>query len=143
MKNRKNESDDLINPEFATSIYYGQKPLTESELKSKLEGKNTIYQKFKKYGYILSKEFPFITCATFDDKNISKLDTEYNGKKTQEQKEQAIKMRKLVEDYFIFLGSESIKVAFAFRDDSECALYDEKRFNPEQINSRLIEEYSK
>jgi len=138
-KNRELKSDDLINPDFATSTYYGKQPLTEIELMSKLEGDNTIYRKFMAVGYIISKEFSFITCSTFDEIKISELDYRYHGAKTPDQKEKAVKMCKMVEDYFnSFDHKKSVKVAFIYRSDSECALYDENRFNYDEINKKLI-----
>ena len=53
-KHRKIDSQDLINPDFATSTYYGGHSLTEDELLSRLRSDYTIYRKFAKYGYIIS-----------------------------------------------------------------------------------------
>lgn len=66
-KHKKIESQDIINPDFATSTYYGGHSLTEDELMSKLKSDYTIYRRFAKYGYIISREFSFITRATFDE----------------------------------------------------------------------------
>lgn len=124
-KHRKIDSQDLINPDFATSTYYGGHSLTEDELLSRLRSDYTIYRKFAKYGYIISKEFSFITRATFDEMKISELDYKYHGAKTPAQKSQAAKMCKIVEDYFnSFDTKKSIQVVFISRSDSECALYD-------------------
>ncbi len=142
-KHRKLKSDDLINPDFATSTYYGKQPLTEIELISKLEGNNTMYRKFIAGGYIISKEFSFITRSTFDEMIISELDYKYHGAKTPDQKEKAIKMCKIVEDYFNSFGpKKTIKVAFISRSDSECALYDKNRFDYNEINQKLIEAFT-
>jgi len=141
-KHNKIESDVLINPDFATSTYYGKQPLTENELMSKLKNNHAIYRKFIRYGYIISREFSFITRSTFDEIKVSELDCKYHGVKTPEQKEQAIKMRKIVESYFNSINPENpVEVAFASRSDSECALYDENRFDHDKINSKLIEAF--
>lgn len=141
-KHKKIESDVLINPDFATSTYYGKQSLTEEELISKLEGDYTIYRRFIVNGYIISKEFPFITRATFDETKISDLDYRYHGAKLPNQKEQAIKMCKAVEDYFNSLEpKKSVEVVFTSRSDSECALYDKSRFGYDEINNKLIEAF--
>lgn len=144
MNNHKTiDSADLIDPDFATSIYYGGQSLTENELISKLKNNRNIYRKFKTYGYIISKEFSFITRATFDEMKISELDYKYHGAKTPEQKEQAVVMCKIVEDYFNSLNTnKSIKVVFISRSDSECSLYDGNRFSYDEINKKLIEEFA-
>jgi len=142
-RHKKIESDVLINPDFATSTYYGKPSLTENELMSKLESDHTIYRKFKTHGYIISREFSFITRSTFDEIKISELDYKYHGVKTPTQKEQAIEMCKVVEDYFNSLApKKSVKVVFASRSDNECALYDENRFDYDQINKKLIEVFA-
>ncbi|MEY8237904.1 hypothetical protein AALA36_19710 [Lachnospiraceae bacterium 66-29] len=142
-KHRKIDSQDLINPDFATSTYYGGHSLTEDELLSRLRSDYTIYRKFAKYGYIISKEFSFITCATFDEMKISELDYKYHGAKTPAQKSQATKMCKIVEDYFnSFDTKKSIQVVFISRSDSECALYDGSRFDYNEINKKLIEVFA-
>ena len=142
-KHRKIDSQDLINPDFATSTYYGGHSLTEDELLSRLRSDYTIYRKFAKYGYIISKEFSFITRATFDEMKISELDYKYHGAKTPAQKSQAAKMCKIVEDYFnSFDTKKSIQVVFISRSDSECALYDRSRFDYNEINKKLIEVFA-
>lgn len=142
-KHRKIDSQDLINPDFATSTYYGGHSLTEDELLSRLRSDYTIYRKFAKYGYIISKEFSFITRATFDEMKISELDYKYHGAKTPAQKSQAAKMCKIVEDYFNSFGTKkSIQVVFISRSDSECALYDRSRFDYNEINKKLIEVFA-
>lgn len=142
-KHKKINSDDLINPDFATSTYYGGQSLTESELISKLESDYNIYRKFKTYGYIISREFSFITHATFDELKVSELDYKYHGAKTSEQKKQAVKMCKIVEDYFNSLNpNKTIKVVFISRSDAECALYDKNRFEYDEIKLKLIEAFA-
>lgn len=142
-KHKTINSQDLINPDFATSTYYGGQSLTEDELLAKLKNDYTIYRKFKRYGYIISKEFSFITRATFDEIQISELDYKYHGAKTAAQKSQATKMCKIVEDYFNSLDAEkSIKIVFISRSDSECALYDESRFDYNEINEKLMEAFA-
>lgn len=142
-KHKKLENNDLINPHFATSTYYGKQSLTENELISKLEGDYSIYRKFTVYGYIISKEFSFITRSTFDEIKISELDYRYHGAKMPNQKEQAIKMCKVVEDYFnAFDPKKPVKVVFISRSDSECALYDKNRFDYDTINNKLIEAFT-
>lgn len=142
-KHNKLESQDLINPDFATSTYYGGHSLTEDELLFKLKSDHTIYRKFAKYGYIISREFSFITRATFDEIKISELDYKYHGAKTPAQKSQATKMCKIVEDYFnSFDAKKSIQVVFISRNDSECALYDGSRFGYNEINKKLIEVFA-
>lgn len=141
-KHKKIDSNDIINPDFVTSTYYGKQSLTENELISKLEGDYSIYRKFIAHGYIISKEFSFITRATFDEEMISELDYKLHGAKDSNQKEQAIKMRKIVEDYINSLEpSKTVKVAFASRSDQECALYDDSRFENREIKSKLIEAF--
>lgn len=142
-KHKKIESQDIINPDFATSTYYGEHSLTEDELMSKLKSDYTIYRRFAKYGYIISREFSFITRATFDEIKISELDYKYHGAKTPSQKSQAAKMCKIVEDYFnSFDTKKSIQVIFISRSDSECALYDGSRFDYNEINQKLIEAFA-
>lgn len=142
-KYKKIESQDIINPDFATSTYYGKHSLTENELISKLESDYTIYRRFAKYGYIISREFSFITRATFDEIKISELDYKYHGAKTPSQKSQAAKMCKIVEDYFnSFDTKKSIQVIFISRSDSECALYDGSRFDYNEIKQKLIEAFA-
>lgn len=142
-KHNKIESKDLINPDFATSTYYGKKSLTENELMSKLEGDYSIYRKFIADGYIISKEFLFITCSTFDEIKISELDYRYHGAKTPNQKERAIKMCKVVEDYInAFNPKKSVKVVFISRNDIECALYDKNRFDDDKINDKLSKAFA-
>lgn len=141
-KHKKIDSQDLIDPDFATSTYYGGHSLTEEELLSKLEKDYTVYRKFMKYGFIISREFSFITRATFDEIKISELDYKYHGAKTSVQKNQAIKMCKIVEDYFnSFDTGKTIKVIFISRSDSECALFDGNRFDYNTINRKLIEAF--
>lgn len=142
-KHKKIESQDIINPDFATSTYYRGHSLTEDELLSKLKSDYTIYRRFAKYGYIISREFSFITRATFDEIKISELDYKYHGAKTPSQKSQAAKMCKIVEDYFnSFDIKKSIQVIFISRSDSECALYDGSRFDYNEINQKLIEAFA-
>ena len=142
-KHKKLESNNLINPDFATSTYYGKQSLTENELMSKLEGDYSIYRKFIVDGYIISREFSFITRSTFDEIKISELDYRYHGAKTLNQKEQATKMCKVVEDYFnSFDPKKSVKVVFISRSDSECALYDKSRFDYDEIKNKLIEAFT-
>jgi hypothetical protein len=142
-KHKKIESQDLINPDFATSTYYGGHSLSEDELMSKLKSDYTIYRKFTKYGYIISREFSFITRATFDEIKISELDYKYHGTKTPTQKSQATKMCKIVEDYLnSFDTKKTVEIVFISRNDSECALYDKRRFDYDEINKKLIEMFA-
>jgi hypothetical protein len=140
MNKRKELShDDLIDSEFATSTYLGKKPLSEKELRDILEKDLSIYQKFKTHGYITSKKYPFITRATFDDKKASDLEV---VDKTPEQKDQAKKMRKIVEKHFNEIRPKrTIKVEFATFGDSECALYDDNSFDCQEIRTKLEEEF--
>jgi hypothetical protein len=142
------ESKDIINPDFATSTHYGEKSLTEEQLKSILQDNYLIYRMFKRAGYIESRTFPFITYATFSDDINSELDGKYNGNKSPERKKQAKKMRKIVEDYFnsIYLDGndslEPLEVVFIARHDNECALYNPDRFSQGEINTILQQIFS-
>ena len=134
-KRREMKHDDINDPKFATSVHWGKEPLSEKELMRILENDHTIYRKFTRNGYITSREYSFITRTTFCEKKTSELAAD---DKTQAQKEQAIKMRKIVEDCL----ERSIKVEFAFRGDGECALFDGNRFNSQEINMKLKEEFN-
>ena len=142
------DKDSIINPEFATSVYYGEKPLTEAELKAILEKDCAIYQRFKRNGYIHSKEFSFITYATFSPDINSEIEGKWDGNKAPEQSQQAKKMLKIIEDYFnsIYIDKsdevkkslEPLKVDFIGRHDNECALYNSNRYTFNKINPILI-----
>jgi len=143
-KHKSIEKETLIDPNFATSTFYGKPSLTEDELVSIMKRdsedySSPIYRKFIKNGFITSRDFPFITCATFSDDIVSELDYKYHGVKTQEQKEEALKNQKIVEDYINTLAADFVKIAFAYRKDSECALYDTKRYNFDKVNTKLQE----
>jgi len=147
------DKENILNPEFATSTYYGKPSLTEAELKSILEKDSLIYRLFKKRGFISSRDYDFITQATFDEKITSELDGKWQGEKSLEEKRQARKMIKIVEDYFnsIYLdvgninitsSLEPMEVVFLKRHDSECALYNGTKFSYNEINKILIEIFS-
>lgn len=143
------EKDNVINPEFATSTHYGEKSLTEEELKAILKEPSIIYNLFKKRGYISSFEYSFITCATFSDEINSELDGRYNGNKSPEQSKQAKKMVKIVEDYFnsIHLDSDNsldaLEVLFIARNDNQCALYNPDRFAQDRMKAILADLFSR
>lgn len=142
------DKDSIINPDFATSTHYGEKSLTEEQLKAILQDNHLIYRMFVKRGYIESGTFPFITYATFSNDINSVLDGKYNGNKSPEQKKQAKRMRKIVEDYInsIYLDGndtlEPLEVVFIARHDNECALYNPDRFTQGKITTILAQIFS-
>ncbi len=144
------DEDDILNKEFATSTYYGQPSIEEKDLIKELESDSWIHRLLIKRGYITSKQFPFITYASFSDKINSILDGRYNGDKSEERKQQARNMICIVQDYVNSLNNNNsemssfrkpIRLNFAGRNDNECALYDMNRYTGNQINKILIEEF--
>lgn len=117
------DKESIINPDFATSTYYGKQPLTEMQLKQILDHDHLIFNVFKRKGYICSDQFSFVTKSTFGVKKNSCLEFD----KTELEIDKAKKMLQIVEEYFNSLSENAITLSFAEREDNECALYDVNR----------------
>jgi hypothetical protein len=130
--------EDSVNPDFKTTTYYHLEPLTEEEILSKLKDNFSIYREFKRFGIITSKQYFFINKITFSqyEKNC------VEGKKSEDERLQANKNIKVVEHFFNSYQKEQnnvLRVAFAERNDNECALYNPDRFNESTLQNKLIE----
>lgn len=135
--------DNIMNPNFKTSRFFGTKSLSQSELIEILESDNSIYRNFNRFGVIHSKQYNFITKITFslDEKNC------IEGSKNEDEKRQASENLALVQNYFNSrqlkntsgVGLEPIKVLFASREDNECALYNPDRYWGQMLQNKLRE----
>lgn len=136
-------NDNLQNPEFKTTIFFGMKSLTKQEILTVLEKDNFIYRDFKKYGIIDSKKYSFITKVTFskDEKNC------VEGAKDEDEKLQAIENLKIVQDYFNSLypsiidgvNINPLRVLFTSCKDNECVLYNPDRYTGCKLQMKFEE----
>lgn len=128
---------DFINPDFKTTTYFGMKSLTEEEILNKLQSNRNIFLTFKRTGIIHSKDYSFITKVTFSEHEKNCVE----NSKTEEEKAQAKRNLKVVENYFNSQSpSNSYKLNFAGISDSECAIFNQNKYRtPAAIQQNLEE----
>lgn len=90
------------------------KPLTEEEILEMLQSNRNIFLNFKRTGIIHSKDYCFITKVTFSEYEKNCVE----NSKTEEEKTQAKRNLKVVEDYFNSQSSNTYKLNFAEGKDS-------------------------
>lgn len=131
--------EKTFNHDFKASTQMGQLSLTKEQIIDKLE-KNMpfILNKFKRYGIITCKDYDFITKMTFSDYDWNSCD----GEKNDEEKQQAIKNREVVANYFNGRSGRDLKVGFAADGDLRCALYNPDRHNEDSIRTKFYEIFS-
>ena len=128
---------EFINPDFKITTYFGMKSLTEEEILNKLQSDRNIFLTFRRTGIIHSKDYSFITKVTFSDHEKNCVE----NSKTEEEKANAKRNLKVVEDYFNSQHpSNSYKLNFAKRSDSECAIFSQNKYStPVVIQQKLVE----
>lgn len=127
---------ESINQDFKTTVYFGMKPLTEEEILKMLQSNRNIFLNFKRTGIIHSKDYSFITKVTFSEYEKNCVE----NSKTEEEKTQAKRNLKVVEDYFNSQSSNTYKLNFAEGKDSECAIYNQNKYSTPAAIKQKFEE---
>lgn len=128
---------DVINKDFKTTVYFGMQTLTEEEILKILESNRNIFLNFKRTGIIHSKDYSFITKVTFSEHEKNSVE----NSKTEEEKAQAKRNLNVVEDYFNSQSSSNTyKLNFAERNDSECAIYNQNKYSSRDSILQKFEE---
>lgn len=128
---------ESINKDFKTTVYFGMQPLTEKEILKILQSNRNIFLSFKLTGIIHSKDYSFITKVTFSDHEKNCVE----NSKIDEEKAQAKKNLKVVEDHFNSQSSSNTyELNFAERNDSECAIYNQNKYSSRDSIQRKLEE---
>jgi hypothetical protein len=65
--------NDIINPEFSTSVFYGKEPISSEKLLKILDEEIFIIRDLRRIGFIHSKKYLFINPANFPDSDSGLL----------------------------------------------------------------------
>ena len=134
---------NTINPDFATDVHMTDKVLSVEQLKKIIEKEEPyIYLKIKKYGYIESREYPFITYANFHESKKCAMPEEIYPviMKTEEEKNISRENLEFMDNYLGENIGREVNLIFCARNSKECALVDRNKLSEEKI-MRILEEY--
>ncbi|SCJ87080.1 Uncharacterised protein [uncultured Eubacterium sp.] len=125
--------ENLINPDFKTSVYFDGEIMTVEKLLSCIKKEVQFVRDIHRIGYATSDKFPFITRANFDYKKRSCL----NEEKTPMEKEETRANRIAVQEYLSKDMGRPVDLQFMYKDDHECVLYDKNKIATEKLIKKL------
>lgn len=134
---------NIINPDFVTDVHMTDKILSVEQLKKIVEKEEPyIYWKIKKYGFLGSREYPFITYANFhESKKCAMPEGIYPTiMKTEEEKNMSRENREYMASYLGENIGREVNLIFYYRNSNECALVDRNKLSEEKME-RILEEY--
>lgn len=133
---------DVTNPKFKMDLHINDKPLKTEELMELVEKASPFIQgKFRKYGFITTDDYEFITMANFDlEKNCALNADDYpNVIKNHSEKEIAEANLLAVQEYFRKkITTSDVEVEFhSGSNSSRCVLVNIKRKDLDDIEETV------